>query len=521
MTIEDKLIYNNNKLVADKILRTLTNIRNIPGISAKRFIWELIQNAKDVPNEFGPVKIIIELNKDSFIFRHNGKYFSIDNVLGILQQISSKTSEKETGKFGTGFIGTHLLSDIIDIKGILEYQGLFRNFEIHLDRSATTSEELLNEVSKSILDFKDKMNINNNNHFEVIDNYYQSEDQFDTSFKYIFKNDYCLQIAQEGIKDLINTVPATMSAQYENIASITIKDNINNEENKYTIEISEGDEEEKNIKLSTVTITSNKNEEKKIYFYFYENDICRLLYQVDKKENQDNEEISYVVVERNKNQPILFRDFPLIGSENFHFPFFLDGFKFDPFDTRNGLYLNGESNKEAKNNREIIEKAISSSIDLTKWLLKQGIDKRYLLAKTNIPEPPQKYDDYAINWFIDNQKKWRKNLIELELLRNQKNTYIKLKQLKLPQFNKKYNHDFFNLLKEINITSGTLPHEKDIAFWYDIMENDPLKKVYNITDNTWDFDYLFTEEDLFKRINGYETIKNGFKKNLTESKVIF
>ena len=41
ISIEDKLIYNNNKLVADKIRKTLLNIRNIPGISEKRWIWEL------------------------------------------------------------------------------------------------------------------------------------------------------------------------------------------------------------------------------------------------------------------------------------------------------------------------------------------------------------------------------------------------------------------------------------------------------------------------------------------------
>ena len=120
VSIEDRLIYNNNKLVADKIRKTLLNIRNVPGISAKRWIWELIQNAKDVPNQFNKVRIKIELNQNSLKFSHNGSYFTIDNILGILQQISSKDSknnEDQTGKFGTGFIGTHLLSGKVNIKG--------------------------------------------------------------------------------------------------------------------------------------------------------------------------------------------------------------------------------------------------------------------------------------------------------------------------------------------------------------------------------------------------------------------
>lgn len=116
--IDKRLIYNNNKLVADKIRKTLLNIRNVPEISEKRWIWELIQNAKDVPNNFGRIEIKIELTKESLKFMHNGQYFSVENVLGILQQVSSKDSnnkDEQTGKFGTGFIGTHLLSGKVNI----------------------------------------------------------------------------------------------------------------------------------------------------------------------------------------------------------------------------------------------------------------------------------------------------------------------------------------------------------------------------------------------------------------------
>lgn len=84
--IDELLIKNNNKLVADKIIQTLLNIRNVPGISAKRWIWELIQNAKDAYNpRFGSVEIKIQLKEKSIVFSHNGNFFTINNVLGILQ----------------------------------------------------------------------------------------------------------------------------------------------------------------------------------------------------------------------------------------------------------------------------------------------------------------------------------------------------------------------------------------------------------------------------------------------------
>ena len=499
MSIEDRLIYNNNKLVADKIRKTLLNIQNVPGISAKRWIWELIQNAKDVENKFGKVDIKIELNQNCLKFSHNGSYFSIDNVLGILQQVSSKDSnnlEDQTGKFGTGFIGTHLLSYKVKIKGIVKYKGIYKKFEINLDRSAKTSEQLLKEVSKSILEFKKNMENKKNSKYVIIQTYKQKQEDFDTIFEYNLEKDENREIAKEGLSDLINTAPITLANQYKKISSILIIDNINKEETKYYIS---SPPKSQNPRLNTITISS-KNQEKKIYFYSYENENCRLLFQVEKKSN------GYFAVEREKDQPILYRDFPLIGSENFHFPFFLDGFKLNPLETRNGLYLNGNLNEEAEENRKIIESAIKASIEFTKWLLKQNIDKRYILANTKIPEPPQKYDDFAINWFIEQQKQWRKEIIEMELLTDQELSLHQTKKLKIPTFKKEFNETFFNLFEKINITDGIIPNKNDAKTWHDIMEKDPLKEVYDIKENTWGFNYKFTEDDLFQKINNYESI---------------
>ena len=237
-SIEDQLIYNNNKLVADKIRKTLTNIRNIPGISAKRWIWEMIQNAKDVPNDFGKVDIKIELTEKSLTFSHNGSYFKVENILGILQQVSSKDSKNEegqTGKFGTGFIGTHLLSTKVKIKGIVKYRNIFRKFEISLDRSADNSEDLLKEVSKSIIDFKNNMN-NEDSCYEILSTYNQKQTDFDTSFEYLLQDNDSIKMAKEGIYDLINTAPVTMATQCKKINSIYIKNELDNEECKYQIE---------------------------------------------------------------------------------------------------------------------------------------------------------------------------------------------------------------------------------------------------------------------------------------------
>jgi hypothetical protein len=43
-----------------------------------RWVWELIQNAKDTPNDFGISKIKQELTDTQFISKHNANAFTID-----------------------------------------------------------------------------------------------------------------------------------------------------------------------------------------------------------------------------------------------------------------------------------------------------------------------------------------------------------------------------------------------------------------------------------------------------------
>ena len=505
--IEERLIYNNYKLVADKIRKTLLNIRNVPGISAKRWIWELIQNAKDVPNKFNRVEIKIELTKESLKFSHNGEYFTIENILGILQQVSSKDSNNkndQTGKFGTGFIGTHLLSPKVVIKGIVKYGEIFKRFKIFLDRSCDSSEALSESVRDSIDKFRKNME-EENSEYELMSFYDQKQDDFDTVFEYLFdkKNESSLKLAQEGLKDLINTAPTTLSTQYKKISKITIIDRIKKENTEYSSSYAKKSKDKNGaeIGMNTITIKINKKLENK-YFYSYTTDSCMLLYEVKKSDSG-----AFVVVERKEGQPTLYRDFPLIGSEKFHFPFFLDGFKFNPLETRNGLYLNGELNEEAKQNRNIITNAINYSINFTKWLLGQNLDKRYLLAKTKIPEPPQRYDSIAIKWFIQQQKEWRAKLAELSLIKDSEGNYLELHLLKLPLFKEKFNIEFFKLFTELNVTEEIIPIEEEAEIWYKILEEDPLKKVYDIDEKTWNFEYAFTEENLLQKIKSFGSVR--------------
>ncbi len=103
--------------VANKIIDSLKGLKqNSDDKSRCRWVWELIQNAKDVVNSTGGVDIKIDFNEQerTLRFSHNGKPFTIQNIIFLIEQVSTKDrdekSSRSTGKFGTGFMTTHLLS---------------------------------------------------------------------------------------------------------------------------------------------------------------------------------------------------------------------------------------------------------------------------------------------------------------------------------------------------------------------------------------------------------------------------
>ena len=75
----DEIMYSvNNKAISTKILQHMAKIRNNDDEGqARRFVWELIQNAKDVAQEDIPLSIRITHDRDKLVFAHNGKNFRL------------------------------------------------------------------------------------------------------------------------------------------------------------------------------------------------------------------------------------------------------------------------------------------------------------------------------------------------------------------------------------------------------------------------------------------------------------
>lgn len=128
-SLEDGRKEDGNRSIADKILGRLRELKQTVKNNYGRWAWELLQNAKDSVADFDDrkVSVEIELSERYVEFRHNGGYFTQKDIRGLINQISSKEVDedeepppeehKKTGKFGTGFITSHLLSRVVQVGG--------------------------------------------------------------------------------------------------------------------------------------------------------------------------------------------------------------------------------------------------------------------------------------------------------------------------------------------------------------------------------------------------------------------
>lgn len=455
---------------ATKIRQNLSKIKNDPYSSAKRWIWELMQNAKDLKNRYGKVSIEVDLvSEDTLQFKHNGNPFQINNITGLIKQVSSKDSQNEdedvSGKFGTGFICTHLLADVIDVSGVLYYFDRHRRFTLELDRSGRSAEELIPRIQKAQEIFEEP-----EVHFPEILNYEENrkEDDYDTVFTYHLSTSEKLKAAQAGLDDLVNTLPITLVTQAKKIKFVHVVDHVRNTDVTYKCDYVDLDE---NVVYSSIQI----NDEKKEYLSYITKDVA-LTIEVKKNE------YGYALIPRDTKQPVLYRDFPLIGSEKFYFPFTFNGFRFWPSEKRNSIPLNSNDNEEAKDNRVIVELGVAAALKFNEWLISHNATNRYLLAFSRKPEPEVAYDeDVALPWIKELQINWRKQLVE-QYLAETETAVVPLKELSVPLYGstKAVRTEFYELLNGFYFGRGYLPIPEHLHGWIEVLSPEKEYSSWNL-----------------------------------------
>ena len=344
---------------AIKIRDKLTDLRSKDVlISSYRWIWELIQNAKDCPNPSGKIDIEILFDSTRRIveFKHNGKLFSTKNIVYLIEQVSTKDrtrNSESTGKFGTGFLTTNLLSPVVKISGLLhdDDDDKIAGFEVTLDRSGNTIDELKESIKNSC----DQLERNT-----AIISYPVTGNEMNTSFLYLL-DDNGMLAAKNGLDNFLITAPYVFAFVPE-LNQITI--NNNGETSVYT-RTQEGDTHSENVFVSRICRNS---EATPINILTIVDETLMLAVEV-KQINGENHIARY-----NEHLPKLFCDFPLLGTHDFSFPVVINSKRFDPNEPRNGILLFGG---ESEQNKEILQNACLLYVSLIDYFLKNDYKDIY------------------------------------------------------------------------------------------------------------------------------------------------
>lgn len=374
-----------NRNISTKIHEEMTKLH--AGVDAspttpRRWVWELIQNAKDV-NVDGKVRVRIEAELDGsdahITFRHDGGPFSAENIRFLIEQVSSKDRILDgggrpttTGKFGTGFLTTHLLSERVVVRGVAVDTGFApRNFQLSLDRSGPELQDIIDAVQAakdSILDLD-----NQPEHTGYV------LGKFDTAFRYELTDTTGRKVASAGLADLDVCLPYALAFVRE-IASV--------EYQSRRLSLQAPDDEEVDGAVRILSVTIERLDE------LVDSDVSLIavvssgLTTIAIPVEQTTEGVR--ILPLGSDVPRLFCDFPLIGTESFPFPVVINNPTFNPTEPRDGVFLTKTDRPfpPIDHNKRIIEEALGLYFSFLDYASENDWQQLHLLAAVK-PAPTE------------------------------------------------------------------------------------------------------------------------------------
>lgn len=456
----------NKKQTANKIFIALTQLfNNTKGNASRRWIWELIQNAKDLSYEGRCVDIKINLHDNdtrSLVFEHNGKNFNVDQLTYLIKQVSTKEQDdpRITGKFGTGFLSTHLLSKTVTIKGMLGFNsGEYTGFEIEMDRDAEDVEEMITKIDKTLSD-RDRI-IYNDVGIEF-DPY-----SFNTSFVYHL-NDKSVKYAEDGIADLELCLPYTLLF-LDTLGEITV-------EHKSLTYKKNGMVDYGEVKIYSI-LEQSTDKVRTRHFAKIEQGPVSISIELVRDANGE-----YSIVKMDDSLPRLFCDFPLIGSETLGLPFVINSPAFNPTEPRDGIYLaeNENDSKQIPENRELILTSVELYKKLLQFVSLNKFGSLYNLAKLS---NPKEKEWLSREWVKDNvHSQIEEAFLTTPIILNSFGELVSAKNesgkvnIYVPKGRTiELRKRLYDLLKKIEIdpvSPEKLPVLEDLGEWVSILEKD-------------------------------------------------
>lgn len=484
-----------NKQHCEKIL---LGIRNFDDNSAKRAIWELVQNARDFSVHS---HIRIEVDHDQLLFAHNGKPFNFDSLSSLVKQVSSEEKEdpNAAGQFGTGFMTTHKFSRKVIIRGSYEvdngeYVELKGENEFELDRTKNDLPDFIGVMVNQLKHVDELLHMPTTN-----------EKAEWTEFVYVLDDDH-RDDAYAGVEAAEKLMPYVMTIN-ERIEECTITiDGIS------TIFKKEVHNDEKSPCHTTILINDTKFE-------------CYYLTSEDKKDFVILPLSSPVTAVSIDEVPRWFIFFPLLGTENLGINYIFHSDRFFPEESRDCIVLpknNKENIDRYTQNKEVLK---SMTNMLFEYLRANAacIENSKLLAKVCFNVDDWK-DDTTKSFIKGLQKVWSDEFATLPFVKVGENRFcssdtdkVRFLDNTIVEFLKDDdNNKYLDVVYSYATKVANMPTKADVLDWSQIVYEwnpeakdrfitveDIVKKIVELNDKTSLHDFLMYlkesgQTDLFK-----------------------
>ena len=338
---------------AQSVLNHLKALESNRAHMSTRWIWELLQNARDTSvNTNTNLVASIEHKPGEIVFQHNGPRFKIDEIAHLIYHGSTKVEDAETiGQYGSGFLATHLLSPEINISGQLD-DG--KSFAFSLKRKGSVQ-----ELSKSMDRAWEEFNASSTA---------PALGDFTTQFRYPIEDD-AVDAVNDGLAMLKRCAPfvVVFNKQFSRIDIKTPSEVTSFEVTKRS-ELSQ-------VGLQKIEVSENEsgNQNNKVYL-MAENEKTAVATPL---ESMDDGQV-YLSI---NSIPKLFLGFPIVGTEKFSFPAVINSFEFTPTEERDGVYIGRSDDNANHKNQAVIEGACELLVELLKFAASSGWHNIHLLTE--------------------------------------------------------------------------------------------------------------------------------------------
>lgn len=484
-----------NKQHCEKIL---LGIRNFDDNSAKRAIWELVQNARDFAEHS---HIRIEVDHDQLLFAHNGKPFNFDSLSSLVKQVSSEEKEdpNAAGQFGTGFMTTHKFSRKVIIRGSYEvdngeYVDLKGDNEFVLDRTENDLPKFIGLMGNQLKQVDDLLQMPTTN--------VKAEW---TEFVYVLDDDH-RDDAYAGVKAALKLMPYVMTIN-ERIEECTIT-----VDGSSTIFKKEVHEDETSPCHTTIHVNDDSFE-------------CYYLTLEDKKDFVILPLSSPVTAVSIDDVPRWFIFFPLLGTEKLGINYIFHSERFYPEEPRDCIVL-PKNNKETIDRYTHNQKVLKSMTDMLFEYLRANvvnIENGKLLAKVCYDVEGWK-DDTTKSFMKELQKVWSDEFATLPFVKVGEDRVsasdsdkVRFLDNTIVEFLKDDDHKkYLDVVYSYATKVSKMPAKEDILDWSQIVYEwnpeekgrfvtveDIVKKIVELNDKTSLHDFLMYlkesgQTDLFK-----------------------